>query len=162
MSKIVQQKRGVFPTINRIEALTDGVFAIVMTLLVLDISLSSFADASTKAELMQGLLKLSPKFYSYALSFLALGFLWHQHHLAFHHIKRSNTALTWINIVGLMFVALVPFSTSVLSEYNSATMGNIPLVLYFTNLLIVIIMRVILLTFAAGRQQLTGILLGPK
>ena len=153
MSKIVQQKKSIFPTINRLEALTDGVFAIVMTLLVLDISLSTLADASVRVELIQRLFELSPKFYSYAISFVVLGEFWHQHYVAYQHIKRSDTALVWINILGLMFVALVPFSTSVLSEYT-ISMGNIPFVLYAINVLMILIMRIILLTYAAGRYPI--------
>jgi hypothetical protein len=71
-------------------SLTDGVFAIVMTLLVLDITIPEIAYPSLQAELPQKLLELWPKLFRYALSFIVLGLFWGFHHLAFHSIKRSD------------------------------------------------------------------------
>ena len=154
MRRLLHPEKGIFPVINRVEALSDGIFAIVMTLLVLDISLSTIADVSGQAELIQGLFELAPKFISYAISFMVLGELWHQHYVAFQHIKRSDNLLVWINIIGLMFVALIPFSTSIFSEFNKSDMGNIPFVIYAVNALMIIIMRIILLTYASRHQTL--------
>ena len=99
---------------RRIEALTDGVFAIVMTLLVLELSVSAIAEGSVHAELWPRLIDMWPKFLSYAVTFLMLGFMWIFHHRQFSHIKRSDNVFAWINIIALMFVALLPFSTSML------------------------------------------------
>ena len=154
MSKIIQHRKDIVLPTNRIEALTDGVFAIAMTLLVLDIALPELASISAPAELTRKLLELSPKFFSYALSFVILGMLWHMHHTIFNFIKRLDSGLIWINTFLLLFVALIPFSTSIISEYDIASMGNVPFVLYVLNLLLIIIMGLIIVTYAAGHNRL--------
>ena len=84
MNIIKRDAEGSFFTTNRIEALTDGVFAIVMTLLVLDISIPEIVRSSVQAELPGRLLELWPKFYSYVLSFVVLGLMWISHRRIFH------------------------------------------------------------------------------
>jgi uncharacterized membrane protein len=101
----------------RIEALTDGVFAIVMTLLVLGIVVPHLSHLEASTELPKRLLDLRPVFLSYASSFIVLGFFWIGHDSQFHHIKRVNRTLLWITIFYLMFIALIPFSTALLGEY---------------------------------------------
>jgi uncharacterized membrane protein len=93
MSQIKERVSAAVFAPNRLEALTDGVFAIVMTLLVLEITLPEIAQPSLQAELSRKLLELWPKLYNYAISFIDLGILWGYHHLAFHSIKRSDMAL---------------------------------------------------------------------
>ena len=116
-------------TPDRLEFLTDGVFAIVMTLLVLEISIPEIAHPS-QAEIPRRLLELWPKFFSYILSFIVLGFLWYLHHFTFRYIKRSDYTLVWLNILFLMFIALIPFSSSIIGSYG---IGHIPLVIYSVN-----------------------------
>jgi uncharacterized membrane protein len=102
---------------NRIEALTDGVFAVAMTLLVLDIKVPEFQQSLTAAELAAKLFALWPKFLSYTISFVILGVYWVGHHVQLSFIRRADRPLLWINIFFLLWVALVPFSTALLSEY---------------------------------------------
>jgi uncharacterized membrane protein len=102
---------------NRIEALTDGVFAVAMTLLVLDIKVPEFQESLTAAELAAKLFALWPKFLSYTISFVILGVYWVGHHVQLSFIRRADRPLLWINIFFLLWVALVPFSTALLSEY---------------------------------------------
>ena len=80
---------------NRIEALTDGIFAVVMTILVLDISVPQISSHSTVAgtELLKKLFDLWPKILSFAISFIILAIYWMAHHRQFHYIKHSNRAL---------------------------------------------------------------------
>jgi uncharacterized membrane protein len=109
---------------NRIEALTDGIFAVVMTVLVLDISVpqisSHYAIGNVAAgtELLKRLFDLWPKIVSFGISFVILAIYWVAHHRQFQYIKHSNRALIWINIMFLMATCLVPFSTSLLGEYR--------------------------------------------
>ena len=103
---------------NRVEALTDGVFAVAMTLLVLDIKVPELEQAAASAELPYRLLALWPKFLSYAISFVILGVYWVGHHLQLPFIRSADRSLLWINILFLLWVALVPFSTALLSEYT--------------------------------------------
>jgi uncharacterized membrane protein len=102
---------------HRIEALADGVFAIVMTLLILEIEVPDLPRETGSADLTGALLVLWPKFLSYVISFVTLGVYWVAHHLHFHTIKRADRVLLWINILFLMAIGLVPFSTALLGEY---------------------------------------------
>ena len=83
---------------HRIEALTDAVFAIVMTLLVLELSIPVIAEDSAHYELWLRLINMWPKFLSYGVTFLMLGFMWIFHHRRFSHIKRTDNVFSWINI----------------------------------------------------------------
>jgi uncharacterized membrane protein len=109
---------------NRMEFLTDGIFAVVMTLLVLDISVpqisSHYAVSNVAAgtELVKRLFDLWPKMLSFGISFVILAIYWVAHHRQYHYIKHSNRALIWINMMFLMGICLIPFSTSLLGEYR--------------------------------------------
>jgi uncharacterized membrane protein len=117
---------------SRIETLTDGIFAIVMTLLVLDIAVPQLTHSeAAQGELQKQLLELGPVIYSYALSFIILGFFWINHHDQFYYIKRANRVFVWITIFYLMFVAFVPFSTALLGEYTDQ---QISVVIYGINI----------------------------
>jgi uncharacterized membrane protein len=103
---------------NRIEALSDGIFAIVMTLLVLELHVPELPAAATNHELAPALWKLWPHFLTYAASFVSLGIYWVAHHNMYHAIRRSNRALLCLNILFFMLVSLLPFSTSVLNAFK--------------------------------------------
>lgn len=103
---------------NRVEALTDGVFAVAMTLLVLDIKVPELEQSLASTDLSYRLLALWPKFLSYAISFVILAVYWVGHHLQLSFIRSADRPLLWINIFFLLWVALVPFSTALLSEYS--------------------------------------------
>ncbi len=102
----------------RIEALSDGVFAIVMTLLVIDIKVPHMINSNSLQELWGCLSILWPLFRSYYFSFAILGMYWITHHALFHmFVKHANRPLTYINIVFLSFIALIPFSAHLVGEY---------------------------------------------
>jgi uncharacterized membrane protein len=151
MSVSTQKGFVAFLALHRLAALTDGVFAIVMTLLVLEISIPEIAQSSLHAELPQRLLELWPKLLSYVISFIILGIFWYLHHIAFHYIKRSDNGLIWLNILFLMFVALIPFSTSLFGSYGKE---QLPLVIYAINIIIVGVIRFIIWTYATAKQRL--------
>ena len=117
----------------RVETLTDGVFAIVMTLLILEIHVPEIAEGLVDAELPAKLAELGPKLFSYALSFVILGVLWVGHHNQFYFIKRADRSLLWINILFLMFVAFIPFSAALLGEYGR---NQLSVVIYGANLIV--------------------------
>jgi uncharacterized membrane protein len=117
---------------NRIEALTDGVFAVAMTLLVLDIKVPELEQSLSSAELPFRLLALWPKFLTYAISFVILGVYWVGHHMQLSFIRSADRPLLWINILFLLWVALVPFSTALLSEY---TKHRLAIAVYGANLI---------------------------
>jgi len=102
---------------ERIAFFSDAVFAIALTLLVLDIRLPS---GLTNDELLPALLDLWPEFFAFVLTFAILGINWISHHRKFRVIERFDGGLIWINFAFLMFVALTPLPTSILSDYAPA------------------------------------------
>ena len=135
---------------NRLEALTDGVFAIVMTLLVLGLGEPVLKGSSMHQEFTQ-LLDMWPKFISYAVTFLVLGYMWSMHHWQFSFIKRADSMLIWTNILFLMFTALLPFSTSLLGD----NMGHqLPVLLYGGNFMACMLMCFIKWSYATGKYRL--------
>jgi uncharacterized membrane protein len=90
---------------DRIVALTDGVFAITMTLLVLELHYETLWQFEHWVE-----------FYTYALGFFSLGVFWSMHHYIFHFIKRATGGLIWLNVAFLAFSSLVPFWTIVINK----------------------------------------------
>jgi len=101
---------------GRILALSDGVFAIAITLLILEIAI----PAKGQPDLPKALLKLWPQYLAYVLSFVVIARFWVTHHLAFRLIGRYDAVLVWLNLVLLMFVAFLPFPTAVLGEHNGS------------------------------------------
>jgi uncharacterized membrane protein len=115
------------PGNERINAFSDGVFAIVITLLVLEIKVPELAVEVAEAELPRALLELWPKVFSHVISFVVMGIYWVGHHNMFMHIKRHDRVLLWLNIMFLLFVASMPFPTGLLSRYPGQ---QIALVIY--------------------------------
>lgn len=103
---------------GRLEAFSDGVFAVAITLLVLDIKTPKAADlAAGHADLIQALLAQWPAYLSYVLSFLTVLVMWANHHEMFRHIRRVDDRFLLLNGLLLLFITLAPFPTSVLAEY---------------------------------------------
>lgn len=110
---------------SRLEAYTDGVFAIAATLLVLDLSTATFPAIHSDSELWSQLEAMSEKFTSFIISFILISMLWIFHVRQFRQINRSDTVLLWVNSARLMFIVLIPFSTGISSEYSSYLLGKI-------------------------------------
>lgn len=119
---------------NRIEALSDALFAIVLTILILEIKVPHLGDPINSTELLQGLELLVPKFVSFFISFVVIGIFWIGHHNQFPFIERSNRVFLWINIIFFCFVSLIPFSANLLGEYPLNPVSSI---FYGSNLFIV-------------------------
>ena len=101
---------------TRIEALTDGIFAIAMTLMVFDIKVPTVAQMK-QLNLRHELIQLWPRFLAYVISFVMLGVYWVGHHNQYHYIRRTDRPFLWINIFFLMGVSLIPFSTGLLGQF---------------------------------------------
>lgn len=101
---------------NRLETLVDGIFAISMTLLVLNLRLP---QVNAETTLYRELLNMTPHFQSYVLSFYLLAVFWVVHHKQMRHISRVDEPFLWLNILAMVFVALIPFSTSLEGEYGN-------------------------------------------
>ena len=99
---------------NRLETLADGVFAIVMTILVLDLRVPEIVGAGGLAG---DLAALWPRVATYVISFVVLGIYWFAHHQVFHFVARVDRTLVWLNILFFMGVTLTPFAASLLGAY---------------------------------------------
>ena len=110
--------------LDRTLAISDGVFAFAITLLVLDLTVPTIMNA-TSADLLKALSTDYITFFTYALSFLIAGVWWNAHHRNFEHIRQSNTTLRWLNLLFLLWIALLPFFTKILSHYQDVPLGVI-------------------------------------
>jgi uncharacterized membrane protein len=115
----------------RVEALTDGIFAVAMTLLILDVKVPVVAHATALAG---ELLALWPKCLSYLISFVMLGVYWVGHHAQFHVIRHTDRLLLWINILFMMTISFLPFSTALLSTYPHERLA---IMVYGANLIVI-------------------------
>jgi uncharacterized membrane protein len=97
---------------RRVEAFSDGVFAIAITLLILIIE-----PPKSGQHLGHELLRLWPSYLAYAVSFLTIGIMWVNHHTIFRHFERVDRPLLLLNILLLMLIAFVPFPTRVAAEF---------------------------------------------
>jgi uncharacterized membrane protein len=102
---------------NRIEAFSDGVFAIVITLLVLELRVPHVEHGRDFNELAKAVWMLAPKFLSFLLSFLFAAIFWVTHHQLFHQLRHSTRSLLWLNNLFLLFLTFLPFPTAMLGEY---------------------------------------------
>lgn len=102
----------------RLEMLCDGIFAIGMTLLVLELKPPALPRQATSAEILHALREHGLAFTAFALSFLLAGQFWILHHVAFNYLRHANRALAILTIPFLMFVSLLPFSTSMLTAFS--------------------------------------------
>jgi uncharacterized membrane protein len=110
---------------SRLEAFTDGVFAIAATLLVLDLTTHAFGEITSDAEMWAALAGMWELFFNFALSFVLLCMMWMIHVQQFEHVARIDRALTWLNNARLLFIVLVPFATSLTTEYSEWMAGRL-------------------------------------
>lgn len=145
---------------SRIEALTDGVFAIAMTILVLELAIPNFIGTHAGGEgAPRNFVEMIPEFYVYALGFVVLGIYWILHRFMFHFIKRSDGVLVWLNILFLMFAAAVPFTTAVLRVNKSLTPGveavsKMPWVFNAAAMIITVLILLGIWQYATGKRRL--------
>src|SRR3954465_4250565 len=105
-------------SVERLAALSDGVFAIAMTLLVLDLRVPAVAALHGDGDLFRHVfVALGPRFVPYLLSFMSLGIFWIGQQTQLNHFARTDRTLTWIQLGFLLAVTLIPFSTALLAEY---------------------------------------------
>jgi len=126
---------------DRIVNLSDGIFAIAITLLVLDIKVPDIPENMVSSQLSGALLSLWPKYLGYLLSFVGISAFWLIHHSIFRPIRAYDRTLLYLNFLFLMVIAFVPFPTSLLGEYGD---HQLPVAIYAA-------------TLAVGRLLLTAI-----
>ena len=104
-------------SVERLAALSDGVFAVAMTLLVLDLRVPATEAVHSEQELWRALVALSPRLVMYMMTFLTLGIFWVGQQTQLNHLARSDRSLSWIHLMFLFAVTLTPFSTMLLAEF---------------------------------------------
>jgi len=120
-------------SLERIAALSDGVFAVAMTLLVLDLHAPAAAAIHSEGELGEKLLPLLPQLVAYLMSFLTLGIFWVGQQTQLNHFERADRNLAWLHLGFLFAVTLLPFSTSLLAEF---IIYRTALLLYWLNIVL--------------------------
>jgi uncharacterized membrane protein len=131
-------------SLERLAALSDGIFAVAMTLLVLDLAVPAGEAIQSQrplwesgaiqdeAPLWNALAQITPHLLPYLMSFLTLGIFWLGQQTQLNHFSRSNRTLAWIHLVFLLAVTLMPFSTGLLAGFVNSRLA---IVIYWLNLL---------------------------
>jgi uncharacterized membrane protein len=119
--------------VERLAALSDGIFAVAMTLLVLDLRVPASDAVHSERDLGRILLALTPRLLIFLMSMMTLGIFWVGQQTQLNHFARSDRNLAWIHIAFLCAVCLVPFSTSLLAEFIHYRMA---LLVYWFNILL--------------------------
>jgi uncharacterized membrane protein len=138
--------------LDRIVNFTDGVFAIVITLLILTIQVPEIPPTLVAQELPSRLLALGPKILSYVISFLVVAVYWMAHHRIFRPIRGYDRTLLWLNFVFLMTISFLPFPTSLLGEYGEQ---QLPVVIYAANVSAASLLLTLISWYATNRGHLT-------
>jgi len=133
---------------GRILALSDGVFAIALTLLILDIAVPAM---TSNDELGTVLLNLWPHYLAYLLSFVVIARFWVIHHQTFRLIVRDNATLVWLNFLLLFFIAFLPFPTAVIGAHEGSAAAA---VLYAVAVCLTGASSAAYLWYATGRANL--------
>ena len=119
--------------LERLVFFSDAVFAIVITLLVIEIERPELHDGATNVDWINGLLALIPSFAGFLVSFLVIGAFWISHHALFLLVDRYDERLLWPNLVLLLSIAFLPFTTSLLS---TGSLSSAPFAFYAGSLLV--------------------------
>jgi uncharacterized membrane protein len=138
---------------DRLRALSDGVFAIAITLLILEFRAPHLADPGSGAELLRQLAKLWPNLLSYLISFFMLGIYWVGHRNVFEAIERSDRSLLWLNNFFLLGVSFLPFPAAILGQYHANALA---LTLYGANLATISLFLFLLFAYAGRHRHLLG------
>ena len=118
---------------SRVEAFSDGVFAVAITLLVLDLHVPL-----TRGSLITALADEWPAFAAFGISFLVIGIVWVNHHTLFHLLKHTDRVMLFLNLGLLMTIVLIPFATALFADYvaTPGAQASIAGVLYNANMLL--------------------------
>lgn len=120
-------------SLDRLAALSDGIFAVAMTLLVLGLHVPASGASTSEHAVWDLLVHLLPSLLAYGMSFLTLGMFWVGQQTQLDRFARSDRTLTWIHLAFLLAVSLMPFSTGLLAAFITSRLA---LVVYWLNLLL--------------------------
>jgi uncharacterized membrane protein len=140
---------------QRLEAFTDGVYAIVITLLILDIRIPDVGSDS----LGPALLRMLPQVFTYILSFFVIALYWFSHHRVAQQVKHIDGTFVWLNMAWLLFVTVMPFPTALLGRYP---LLPIPIAIYGADLILANITGFIILGYMKAHPALCFVIIDSK
>jgi len=120
-------------SVGRLAALSDGVFAFAMTVIVLDLRVPPLAPIHSESDLARAVIALAPEAATYLMSFLTLGIFWVGQEAQLEQFERADRDLTWIQLAFLAAVATLPFSTRLLSDFIGF---RVALLIYWANIVV--------------------------
>lgn len=120
-------------SLERLAALSDGIFAVAMTLLVLDIHVPERTEIHDEQALLHSLVSLAPRFLVYLMSVMTIGIFWVGQQTQFNNLERASRHFTWIHILFLATICVMPFSTNLLATYIAYRTA---LLVYWLNILL--------------------------
>jgi len=132
---------------QRLEAFTDGVYAIVITLLILDIRIPNVQPQ----DLGPALVKMLPQVFTYVLSFFVVAVYWFSHHRVAQQVKLLDGTFIWLNMIWLLFVSVMPFPTALLGRYP---LQPIPTAIYGIDLMLANITGFVILAYMRNHPEL--------
>jgi uncharacterized membrane protein len=136
---------------ERLEMFSDGVMAIAITLLVLEIKIPKHEEVAAIGGLYKYLIHIWPSYIGYVMSFLQIGIYWTNHHWLFSFVSKTNHTFNLLNVLFLMTISFMPFTTAVFSDFiTSPEHFNAAVTAYCTGLLLPVI-TVCLVVFYAGQ-----------
>jgi uncharacterized membrane protein len=138
-------------SVERLAALSDGVFAVAMTLLVLELHTPAAEAIHSESDLLHALVPLLPRLLVYLLSFMKLGIFWVGQEVQLAHLARSTRELTWTHLGFLVSVTLMPFSTALVAAFIRV---RVALLLYWLNILLIGVLMSVTWSCAVGASLL--------
>ncbi|MGC9321289.1 MAG: TMEM175 family protein [Kosmotogaceae bacterium] len=126
--------------INRLESLTDGVFAIAMTILVLSLEVPNRSQVTSQSELVQNVMSKGYQFFSYFIPFFVIGSIWISTIRRTHILNKTDYKYLWLNMLNLFFVTTIPFTTSLLGDYGEYEFAEL---LFHFNILVLEIIALV-------------------
>jgi len=136
---------------NRVEALTDGIYAIALTLAVLTIDVGELPTIGSGESFADALSVTFPQILHYAIAFFVLISFWMAHHRQVSYIKHVDMVYVWLNVLTLFFVALIPFTTDLVGSYSEYSLA---VTFYCGNLFMIGLLTTISWIYAAGGGRL--------
>jgi uncharacterized membrane protein len=141
---------------NRLEAFSDGVFAIAITLLVLEIAVPHIRDASSSLDALKGIGGEWEVYLAYFISFMTIGAVWIEHSALIDALDHIDGVFMRLNLVLLLFAAFLPFPTRMMSEWNGVLPAERVAVVFYGIVLLVMVLMLIVLGRHAEKEGLFG------
>jgi uncharacterized membrane protein len=141
---------------NRLEAFSDGVFAIAITLLVLEIAVPAVQEIGSSGDALRGIGHEWPVYLAYFISFMTIGAVWIEHSALVDALDHIDGVFMRLNLVLLLFAAFLPFPTRMMSEWKGVTEAERVAVVFYGLVLLMMVLMLILLGRHAERERLFG------